>query len=375
MNGIGGLVYGTFDLPAVSLAGGDYYVVCANAATVANCDLDVDPNTDRIQNGSPDGIRLLLAGATVDAVSYEGDTVRLDRGRRHDRGRFEHRGRHRPLPVRGRCRHRQQQRRLLGQGDHAWSDQRLWAAAARPGRQLRRAGNADPRRPGQRPGDAARQHVGGDRGCRRRRPPGSRPVRRLLPPGGSSRRRHRPADLGGDLRLQRRGRRQRQRGRDRARSRHRRRELRPDAAVVGQRSREVRDGLGRTDAGRSAGRERGRPRALRRHVGQLHPDADRDGGLQPRPVRRGQSLGRRPPLQLDRGRAPGGSRPGRGGAERAEPDHPRRRQQHPEQRPDPLSAGWPVGDEHASRRGHAERPRRRDGLPFRQLPDPAGAAP
>ena len=75
MNGSGGAVYGTFDLPAVSLAGGDYYVICANAATVPNCDLDVDPNTDRIQNGSPDGIRLLLAGATVDALSYEGDTL------------------------------------------------------------------------------------------------------------------------------------------------------------------------------------------------------------------------------------------------------------------------------------------------------------
>jgi predicted extracellular nuclease len=75
VNGSGGAVYGTFDLPAVTLAGGDYYVICANNATVSNCDLDVDPNTDRIQNGSPDGIRLLLAGATVDAVSYEGDTA------------------------------------------------------------------------------------------------------------------------------------------------------------------------------------------------------------------------------------------------------------------------------------------------------------
>ncbi|HWL32843.1 MAG TPA: ExeM/NucH family extracellular endonuclease [Gaiellaceae bacterium] len=75
VNGSGGVVYGTFDLPAFSLAGGDYFVICANAATVANCDLDVDPNTDRIQNGSPDGIRLLLAGATVDALSYEGDTA------------------------------------------------------------------------------------------------------------------------------------------------------------------------------------------------------------------------------------------------------------------------------------------------------------
>ena len=80
VNGTGGAVYGTFDLPAVSLAGGDYYVICANATTVPNCDLDVDPNADRIQNGSPDGIRLLLAGATVDALSYEGDTLNSTEG-------------------------------------------------------------------------------------------------------------------------------------------------------------------------------------------------------------------------------------------------------------------------------------------------------
>ncbi|HUH14493.1 MAG TPA: ExeM/NucH family extracellular endonuclease [Gaiellaceae bacterium] len=75
VNGSGGAVYGTFDLPAVSLAAGDYYVICANAATVPNCDLDVSPDTNLIQNGSPDGIRLMLAGAAVDALSYEGNTA------------------------------------------------------------------------------------------------------------------------------------------------------------------------------------------------------------------------------------------------------------------------------------------------------------
>jgi hypothetical protein len=35
------------DLPAVNLAAGDYYVICANAATVANCDLDVAPSERR----------------------------------------------------------------------------------------------------------------------------------------------------------------------------------------------------------------------------------------------------------------------------------------------------------------------------------------
>ena len=42
-NGGGAAIYGTIALPAVSLAAGDYFVVCANAATVPNCDLDDSP--------------------------------------------------------------------------------------------------------------------------------------------------------------------------------------------------------------------------------------------------------------------------------------------------------------------------------------------
>src|SRR5215208_2396309 len=55
VNGTGGgaTVYQTIDLPAVSLAAGDHYVVCANAATTANCDLD---GVSSIQNGDPDAI-------------------------------------------------------------------------------------------------------------------------------------------------------------------------------------------------------------------------------------------------------------------------------------------------------------------------------
>ena len=76
VNGSGGnaVVYDTIALPAISLAAGDYFVVCANAATVANCDLDDGPNTNFIQNGAPDGIGLRnAAAALIDAVSYEGD--------------------------------------------------------------------------------------------------------------------------------------------------------------------------------------------------------------------------------------------------------------------------------------------------------------
>ena len=72
VNGNGGAVYQTIDLPAVSLAAGDYFVVCANATTTPNCDLDVSPDTNLIQNGAPDAVALVLGGEIIDALSYEG---------------------------------------------------------------------------------------------------------------------------------------------------------------------------------------------------------------------------------------------------------------------------------------------------------------
>ncbi len=76
VNGTGGGagLYQTIDLPNVTLAAGDYYVVCANAATTANCDLDVSPDTNLIQNGAPDAIGLRESGTPIDALSYEGDS-------------------------------------------------------------------------------------------------------------------------------------------------------------------------------------------------------------------------------------------------------------------------------------------------------------
>ena len=70
----GAVIYSTINLPNVNLAAGGYYVICANNANTPNCDLDVLPNTDLIQNGAPDGIGLRNAGVLVDAVSYEGNT-------------------------------------------------------------------------------------------------------------------------------------------------------------------------------------------------------------------------------------------------------------------------------------------------------------
>jgi predicted extracellular nuclease len=75
VNGSNGSVYDTIALPAVTLGAGDYYVVCANAATVVNCDLDDDPDTNFIQNGSPDAVALMFGGGIVDTVSYEGDVA------------------------------------------------------------------------------------------------------------------------------------------------------------------------------------------------------------------------------------------------------------------------------------------------------------
>ncbi len=74
VNGATTSVYNTIDLPNVDLAPGDYYVVCANAATVADCDLDADPDTNFIQNGAPDAVALTLDQEVIDTVSYEGDT-------------------------------------------------------------------------------------------------------------------------------------------------------------------------------------------------------------------------------------------------------------------------------------------------------------
>jgi predicted extracellular nuclease len=76
VNGAGGgaVIYHTIALPSVSLAAGGHYVVCANAATVAHCDLDSSPNTDFLQNGPPDAVALRFEGEIIDAVSYEGDT-------------------------------------------------------------------------------------------------------------------------------------------------------------------------------------------------------------------------------------------------------------------------------------------------------------
>jgi len=76
VNGATGLTYQTITITAgVTLAANDYYVICADGSVVPNCDQDITPNSDLIQNGSPDALSLLLNGSVVDALSYEGDVA------------------------------------------------------------------------------------------------------------------------------------------------------------------------------------------------------------------------------------------------------------------------------------------------------------
>ena len=79
-NGSNGLVYLTIQLPAVSLAEGDYYVICGDGAQVPYCDLDVTPDSNLIQNGAPDAVVLTNDGVIVDAVSYEGEVPGASEG-------------------------------------------------------------------------------------------------------------------------------------------------------------------------------------------------------------------------------------------------------------------------------------------------------
>lgn len=75
-------VYRRYELPAYLLLPGDYYVVCASAITVPNCDLDSSPNLSMLEDGAPDAIAVVfntrgnpVFDELVDAVSYEGNTA------------------------------------------------------------------------------------------------------------------------------------------------------------------------------------------------------------------------------------------------------------------------------------------------------------
>jgi hypothetical protein len=68
------MVYYTIPMPAVMLAANDYFVICGSGSGTPNCDMQVAPATDWIQNGAPDGVALVnvIGNVLIDALSYEG---------------------------------------------------------------------------------------------------------------------------------------------------------------------------------------------------------------------------------------------------------------------------------------------------------------
>jgi C1A family cysteine protease len=71
VNGNDGLIYSTIALPDVTVAAGDYYVICGPNGTVPACNHVVTGFL--VQNGAPDGIKLSKGSLTVDSLGYEGD--------------------------------------------------------------------------------------------------------------------------------------------------------------------------------------------------------------------------------------------------------------------------------------------------------------
>jgi len=68
-NGSDDASYQAFDLDGFSTNGAGYFVLCGDAGNVANCDLDVNPNTNLVQNGT-DAVALISG----DAVDFPNDT-------------------------------------------------------------------------------------------------------------------------------------------------------------------------------------------------------------------------------------------------------------------------------------------------------------
>ncbi len=75
INGSNGSTYNTINLPPGALGPGEYFVICGDPFNTPNCDLDVSPDSNLIQNGAPDAVAILFDGVIIDAVSYEGDVL------------------------------------------------------------------------------------------------------------------------------------------------------------------------------------------------------------------------------------------------------------------------------------------------------------
>lgn len=72
VNGSNNTVYQTIPL-AGTLSSGEFFVICGNGSITPNCDLDVTPESNLVQNGAPDAVALYNGTNLLDSVSYEGD--------------------------------------------------------------------------------------------------------------------------------------------------------------------------------------------------------------------------------------------------------------------------------------------------------------
>jgi hypothetical protein len=79
INGATSSAYLSQDLSGFTVLSGGFLVICGNGATVANCDLDITPDTNLIQNGL-DGLALFDPSGLVDSMSYEGDIPGVTEG-------------------------------------------------------------------------------------------------------------------------------------------------------------------------------------------------------------------------------------------------------------------------------------------------------
>lgn len=70
------VIYDSIILPFYLLDTAKYFVICGDSTKVKNCNYQVSPSTNLIQNGSPDAIALYhQTGTLIDVLSYEGTTV------------------------------------------------------------------------------------------------------------------------------------------------------------------------------------------------------------------------------------------------------------------------------------------------------------
>ncbi len=75
VNGAGTLYNSPINLSS-NLGAGQYYVVCGNAANVINCNQDVSPDMDLLENGTPAAVAIWSTDANwvIDTVSYGDNT-------------------------------------------------------------------------------------------------------------------------------------------------------------------------------------------------------------------------------------------------------------------------------------------------------------